>query len=171
MASAAEIQNAEKIYNSICSMLDGINFRYEKEKRDDDYIIRCTVNGDDIPMDMIIFVRAEREIVSLLSPMPFKAPEDKRVETAIAVSVANYGMIDGCFDYDINDGEIRFRMTASFIDSQVGEEQFKYMLFVSAQTIDRYNDRFMALVKGTMTLQQFLANRCCPLAVHRIAEA
>jgi hypothetical protein len=47
-------------------------------------------------------------------------------------------------------------MTASFIDSQLGEEQFKYMLFVSAQTIDRYNDRFMALVKGTMTLQQFV---------------
>ena len=116
----------------------------------------CTVNGDDIPMDMIILVRAEREIVSLLSPMPFKAPEDKRVEAAIAVSVANYGMIDGSFDYDINDGEIRFRMTASFIDSQLGEEQFKYMLFVSAQTIDRYNDRFMALVKGTMTLQQFV---------------
>ena len=30
------------------------------------------------------------------------------------------------------------------------------MLFVSAQTIDRYNDRFMSLVKGNMTLQQFV---------------
>ena len=155
-ANAQQIQAAEKVYNSIRSMLDGINFRYEANQKDEDYIITCTVNGDDIPMKMFILVRTERQSVSLLSPMPFNTPEDKRVEMAMAINIANYGIIDGSFDYGLNDGEIRFRMTASYIESLLGEELFKYMLFVSAHTVDAYNDRFFAVAKGTMTLEQFI---------------
>lgn len=155
-ATEQQLQNAENVFNSICTMLNNINFHYDTSMRDQDHIITCTVNGDDIPMKMFIIVRPEREIVSLLSPMPFNTPEDKRVEMAMAVSIANYGIIDGSFDYDLNDGEIRFRMTASYIESLLGEELFKYMLYVSANTIDRYNDRFLAVAKGTMTLEQFI---------------
>ena len=157
MATEREIQNAENVFKSVCSMLDSINFRYETSMRDEDYVITCTVNGEDIPMKMLIIVRPEREIVTLLSPMPFMTPEDKRVDMALAVAVANYGIIDGSFDYDLNDGEIRFRMTASYVESLLGEELFKYMLFVSANTVDRYNDRFLAIAKGMMTLDQFIA--------------
>ena len=155
-ANAQQLQNAENVYNSICNMLNNINFHYDTGRREEDYVITCTVNGDDIPMKMLIIVRPEREIVSLLSPMPFMTPEDKRVEMAMAVSVANYGIIDGSFDYDLNDGEIRFRLTASYIESLLSEELFKYMLYVSANTVDRYNDRFMMLAKGNMTLEQFI---------------
>ena len=157
MATEKELQNAENVFKSICTMLDNINFRYETGRREEDFVITCTVNGDDIPMKMLIIVRPEREIVSLLSPMPFMTPEDKRVDMALAVAIANYGIIDGSFDYDLNDGEIRFRLTASYIESLLGEELFKYMLFVSANTVDRYNDRFLAIAKGMMTLEQFIA--------------
>ena len=155
-ATQQQLQNAENMFNTICNMLNSINFKYDTGRRDEDYVITCTVNGDDIPMKMLIYVRPEREIVSLFSPMPFMTPEDKRVEMAMAVAVANYGIIDGSFDYDLNDGEIRFRLTASYIESLLGEELFKYMLFVSANTVDRYNDRFMMLAKGAMTLDQFV---------------
>lgn len=156
MATEAQLQNAENVFQSICTMLNNINFKYEAGRRDEDYVVQVTVNGDDIPMKMLIIVRPEREIVSLLSPMPFNTPEDKRVEMALAVATANYGIIDGSFDYDLNDGEIRFRLTASYIESLLGEELFKYMLFVSANTVDRYNDRFLAVAKGIMTLEQFI---------------
>ena len=155
-ANEQQIQNAEKVFGSICSMLDSINFRYETSKRDEDYMITCTVNGEDIPMKMYIIVRTAREIVTLLSPMPFNTPEDKRIEMAMAVAIANYGIIDGSFDYDLSDGEIRFRLTASYIESLLGEELFKYMLYISANTVDHYNDRFLAVAKGTMTVEEFI---------------
>ena len=98
MATEKELQNAENVFKSICTMLDNINFRYETGRREEDFVITCTVNGDDIPMKMLIIVRPEREIVSLLSPMPFMTPEDKRVDMALAVAIANYGIIDGSFD-------------------------------------------------------------------------
>lgn len=154
MADAMKTQAAMNVMNTICEMYDDQNFRYDRH--DEDLVITCSIHGDDIPMQFIIQVDAEREVVRFLSPMPFKAPEDKRIDMAIAVAVANYGLINGSFDYDMSDGEIRFRMTASYIDSTLGKELFQYMTYASANTVDRYNDRFMMLNKGIITIEQFL---------------
>ena len=155
-ASEQQLQSAERVFNQICNMLNSINFRYDTDRRDEDFRIICTVNGDDIPMKMYILVRPSREVVSLLSPMPFMTPEDKRVEMAMAVAVANYGLIEGTFDYDINDGEIRYRLTASYYQNILSEDYFNHMLQMAAFWIDKYNDRFMMVAKGNMSLQQFI---------------
>ena len=48
----------------------------------------------------------EREVVQVLCPMSWKAPEDKRIDLAVAVAAANYGIVNGSFDFDLSDGEI-----------------------------------------------------------------
>ncbi len=154
MADEMKMQSAMKVMNTICQMYDDMEFRYERH--DEDLVITCSIRGDDIPMDFIITIDAEREVVRFLSRMPFNVPEDKRIDLAVAVALANYGLINGSFDYDMSDGEIRFRMTASYIDSDLGKGLFKYMTFASASTVDRYNDRFMMLCKGLITVEQFL---------------
>ncbi len=73
------------------------------------------------------------------------------------MSVANYGMISGSFDYDMSDGELRFRITQSFEDVDYNEDVFKYMLRVAFVTVDKYNDRFFMVGKGMMTLKEFIA--------------
>ena len=78
------------------------------------------------------------------------------MEAAIAVCVANYGLVNGCFDYDLNDGEIRFRMVQSYRDSIIGNEVYNYMLIVGANTVDKYNDRFLMLFKGMLDLEKFV---------------
>ena len=153
MADANQMAMAQQIYGTIIEMLDSINFHYDRY--DEDLVIRFTVSGDDIPMTMIFTVDPEREVVRLFSPMPFKIDEDKRTELALAVAIANYGLVNGSFDYDLSDGEIRFRCTTCYRDSVVGPNLFKYMLSISNGTTDDYNDKFMMLNKGMMTLQQF----------------
>ena len=134
-------------------MLDDREISYDKHE--DDFVVKCTVRGEDLPMDILIIVRPEQQIVSLISPIGFDIPEDKRIDVALAVNIANYGIIDGSFDYDIGDGDLRFRMTSSFRESILGKDLFDYMLMVSAITIDHYNDKFLMLAKGMITLEQF----------------
>ena len=155
-ATEQQLQMGEKVFHTICNMLNGINYHYETDRRNEDYRIIFTVNGDDIPMKIYMIVRPARDVVSLLSSMPFQAPEDKRTEMAMAVAVANYGLIEGTFDFDINDGEIRYRQTNSYHESLLSEALFEKMLNIALYWIDRYNDRFMMLEKGMMTLQQFI---------------
>ena len=88
--------------------------------------------------------------------MPFLISEEHRNDAAIAVAAANHGLIDGSFDLNLKNGEIRFRLTSCFIESVLSEPLFSYLMFVSAETVDRYNDRFMALNNGDMSLEEFL---------------
>lgn len=144
----------ENVYETICNMFDNMGYHYERH--DEDLVISCTVRGDDFPMDILFIVRSERQLVQLISPMPFIVPEDKRIDMAVASAVVNDRLIDGSFDYSLKQGKIVFRLTSSYIESILGEELFSYMLMVSASTIDEYNDKFFMLAKGMMTLEQFI---------------
>ena len=154
MSDAYEMQQAKAIYDTIINMLDTQGWKYERF--DDDLVIRSGVKGDDLPIEFLVFVKPKNQVVQFISKLPFEIPEDKRVEAAIAVSVANYGLVDGSFDYDINDGEIRYRLTSSYRESLRGMDLFEYMIMCGASTVDDYNDRFFMLSKGMIDVEKFI---------------
>lgn len=154
MAQDVNMAKAREVFEGIVSMLDTRDWKYEKFE--DDLLIRSGIKGDDLPVEFILFVKPQNQVVQFISKLPFNIPEDKRVDAAIAVSVANYGLVDGSFDYDINDGEIRYRLTSSYRDSYLSHDLFEYMIMCAASTVDQYNDRFFMLAKGMMTIQQFI---------------
>ena len=146
--------DARDVFQAFKNHLDSMNFRYDANESE--LVIRLTVHGDDLPQPTIIRVMGDREVVQILSPIPCKMPEDKRVDGAIAVSVANYGMINGSFDYDMEDGEIRFRVAMSYRGIDLNDDLIKYILGIVFFTTDKYNDRFFMVAKGLMTLEQFI---------------
>ena len=151
---AENTKQARAAFDTLCRMLDDHNWHYEKDM--DSLTVHSGVQGDDLPIELSINVDAERQLVILLSPMPFTVPEDKRKDLALAVSAANYNMVDGSFDYDYTRGRIVFRMTSSFRESLVGKDLFEYMLVVSCNTIDEYNDKFLIVAKKEMSLNEII---------------
>ena len=129
---------------------------FDFKAHDDDLVITLTVRGEDFPQPTMIRVYDDRDIVQILSPIPSNIPEDKRLDAAVAVAVANYGMINGSFDFDMSDGEIRFRVAQSYEGMEISEEFIKYILGVAFFTTDKYNDSFFMLGKGMMSLEQFI---------------
>ena len=148
--------DASKVYNDLCTHLTARGWKYTRH--DDDKVITLNMRGDDLPIEMILFVKEKQQVVSLISPIPSKAPEDKRIDAAVAVNVANYGIVCGSFDYDISDGEIRWRITLPYRDAAITKDQVEYLVMASANLIDEYNDKFLILNKGMMTLEQFIAS-------------
>lgn len=155
MSDEMKMERAKKVYNTLCTAIDKRDWTYDRE--DEDLIVRFNVSGEDIPMSFILIVDADRQLVRLLSPIPFNMGEDKRMEGAIATCVASYGFINGSFDYDLEDGSIVFRLTQSFRGSDVNEEVLQYMISLSCSVVDNYNDRFMALNKGLLSITDFIA--------------
>ena len=153
----AKILNTKKNADILISMLDHAGLKYTvKERTDSRTRIRINFSGNDLPITLYMILRADREIVSVYSAMPFTVPEGKRYEAAIAAAAANHGLIDGSFDLNTETGEIRFRLTSCFIGTLLTEELFSYLMYVSAETIDRYNDRFADLADGRCTLEDFI---------------
>ena len=148
---------AEQVYKTLCEAIERREWNYEKDE--EKLLVHFGVNGEDIPMNFILVVDAERQLIRLLSPMPFKMSEAKRIEGAIATCAASYGMIDGSFDYNLSDGTIVFRMTASFRESLIGEGLFQYMISCSCAMVDKFNDQFLAIDKGVMSINDFIAKK------------
>ena len=151
-----KLERAQKVYGTLCSTLDSHEWHYKKDE--EKLSIDCGAQGEDLPMEITIKVDAERQLIMLLSHLPFVISEDKRLDVAIAVSAVNDKLVDGSFDYNIADGHMFFRMTSSFIESEIGNELFTYMLMVSCHTIDEYNDKFLMLGKGMMSIEDFISN-------------
>ena len=156
MAEEKDLQKAKKTYETLCGMLTAHDWTFEKD--DDALEIKCGVQSEDLPMEISIRVDVKRSFVILLSHLPFVVSEDKRFDLAVAVSVVNNTLVAGSFDYDVKTGHMFFRMTTSFLGSELGEEAFIYMICCSCQTIDEYNDKFLLLAKNMMSLEQFISN-------------
>lgn len=149
------MQKAKNVFSSLVNMLDTRGWNYEKNEND--LVIRGGIKGEDLPIEFIMVVNAKQEVVEFLSRLPFEMSPEKRVDGAVAVCVANDGLCDGSFDYNIESGKITFRLTTGFCGNTVlSEDLFEYMIMVSAATVDRYNDKFLMLSKGAVTLKQFI---------------
>ena len=143
-----------QVYQMFKKHLEESNFKFDAH--DDDLVLTMTVHGEDLPQPTVIRILDDRDVFQILSPIPSRIPEDKRVDAAVAVSVANYGMINGCFDLDMSDGEIRFRVAQGYEGMELSDEFIKYILSVVFITTDKYNDKFFMLGKGLMSLEQFI---------------
>lgn len=157
MIDEKAMASAKTVYKTLCDAINRREWNYTKDE--DNLVVHFGVNGDDIPMQFILVVDAERQLIRLLSPLPFKMSEDKHMEGAIATCVASFGMADGSFDYDLSDGQIVFRMTSSFRESLIGEGLFQYMISCSCVMVDEYNDKFLAIDKGLLTIDDFVASK------------
>ena len=154
MAEEMNMQKANEVFGILIKMLDNRGWKYEKHE--DKLLIKSGVKGDDLPVEFIVIVKPRNEVVQFISAMPFNMPEDKRVDGALAICAANYGIVDGSFDYDLRDGKILFRMTSSYRESTLSEDLFEYMIMVAASTVDNYNDKFFMIAMGMMTVEQFI---------------
>lgn len=156
MADDEKMLRARRTFETICTNLDEHEWKYSRD--DEKMKIDSGAQGEDLPMDITIRVLPDRQLISLLSLLPFTISEEKRLEAAVAISIVNDRLANGCFDYDIKDGHIFFRMTNSFWGSEIGSELFSYMIIVSLRTIDDFNDKFLALSKGMISIEDFLNN-------------
>jgi len=156
MAEIKDLTKAKETFAKLCQALDSREWHYKKDE--EKLSVECGAQGEDLPMEITIRVDADRMLIILISHLPFVIQEDKRLDTAVAVSTINNLLVDGCFDFDIKSGHMFFRMTNSFIESEIGEDVFMYLLMCSCQTIDEYNDKFLMLAKGMLSIEQFLGN-------------
>ncbi|MBQ7319832.1 MAG: hypothetical protein IJW97_06640 [Clostridia bacterium] len=154
MAEDMNVKQALEMYNTLKLALNEMEYRYTEDV--EKLRIRLTIYGEDIPMDLLIMIDADRKLIRLMSSLPFKMSEDKRVEGSLLTNHVNYLLADGSFDYDMRDGEILFRLTASYRESLISTALLRYMINVSCSTIDKVNDKFMLVNKGAMSLSDFV---------------
>lgn len=149
-------QNVYEAYRFFKKYLDEIDWKYySKEDDEERYTIETATKGDDFAIRLFFNFIVKPEVVYVSSPMPYKIPAEKRAEVAIAVNIANYKLREGCFDFDIEDGMISFRLTQSLRGgATLNKEICESLLGLTVTTVENYNDKFYMVSKGTMSLKE-----------------
>lgn len=149
-----QLKQAQTIFGIICKYLDAHDWKYEKDE--DEFAVRLTTKGDDLIIPISISINKELMIVSIISPIPFEVPEDKRVGMTLAVTAANYTLADGSFDYNVSEGLIAYRLTTSYRDSIIGTNLIEYLLMCTCYSVDEYNDKFEKVIKDDLNAGEML---------------
>lgn len=147
--------DAQRTYGTMCRMLDNINWKYNRD--DANLVITTGAVGNDLSMQLRIVVSADRNVMYIKSPMPFTVPAAKMGEMSYAVNIANYSMLNGCFELDIYGGYLGFKAVVPFAESIISEEVCKYLVMLVCTMADKFNDKFKDLIEDKMSLEQFRA--------------
>lgn len=154
MTDDKNIKQAKTVFETMCSAFDNYNLIYDK--KEDEFELECIMSGEDIPMNITIKLFTGLDIIMLSSLLQSSTPKSNIIDMAIAVNYVNNKLMHGSFDFDVKEGSISFRMANTYTDCLPDEEVFMYMLYSSCKIIDEYNDRFLMLSKGLITLSDFL---------------
>lgn len=153
MTDEEKTSKALSAYGTICKFFESHDLKFEKD--DSELKVVSSFTGDDLPMRLVFITDINRQSIRLLSYMPFDMSKDKLLEGALASCIASYGLAWGGFSID-TDGTIVFKLTASYIDSDISEDLVLKMILFSNGIIDKYNDKFLAINSGLLSIDDFL---------------
>lgn len=145
--------DAKLIWRRVCKNLDDRNWKYDTDE--DNLAVILNVTGEDIPMNFVIRADEKRDLLKMVSFLPFKMDENKRAESAAAVCAINSQLANGNFDLDLFDGTVTFRLAVTFAGG-MPDEAINYLIGVSCLTVDEYNDKLLMLNKGMLDLEKFI---------------
>lgn len=144
------------VFDSLVQHLHNIKLNFEAKELEDRFMIKFNMSGDDIPMRFFIYVNPAHQIITLHSPQPVTFPADKIDLACKAICAINYRLTDGDFQIDVRDGEVLFNMSNSYAGSLISNDVFNYMLGMSINIVDEFNDKLLMLSKGMIDLDTLM---------------
>ncbi len=132
--------------NTISSVIESMGYDYQILVDNPAMtVFRMAIALENAKTDCIIDIRIPDKIVAVFIISPVNVPESGRKRLSEFLVMANFGLILGGFEMDMDDGELRYK--SSFIYNEEGEEnEFRQHLFNALYTMDRYFPGIMAVL-------------------------
>lgn len=146
-------QQAQSAFETLCATLDDMKWKYNRDAAN--RVITTSAIGKDLTINLRMVVDEQRTLAYIKSPMPFDIAENKREVIGKALHIANFSILNGCFEYDQERGKVGFKIVIPYFDCQLSKEVYRYAVMLTCQMVDRFNDKILDLANGKMTLQEF----------------
>ena len=138
----------EQIVDAVREWLDSDDWRYEYDA--ENHVIRAGITLDCKLRNARVFIPIREDgsyIVNIVSPI---SGDPKNMDELVKyVAMANYGLANGNFDVDVEDGEVRYKIyvTCKGLE-KLPEEIIKDSIYTGWCMIERYGNGIAALAMG-----------------------
>lgn len=155
MADIIKTGKAVNVYHKLIETLDSIGWKYST--LEDEPGVIYTVNGDDMIMEFIVTIHPDAQLLHFLSILPMRFDEEKRMDGLMAACAVSGKVPWGTFSFNMETSKIVYGASSIFSDCEVNEGWFTQQMDMAHAVVDMYNDRFLALAKGYISIEEFIA--------------
>jgi hypothetical protein len=137
-------------FKTVCDHFEehmkSVNIDWEKKT------LRFQVYGDHANMDVRIRVCEEDHVLQFFITLPVRVSNEKmRPVVAEYLARAQYGLVVGCLETDMRDGEVRYHITHLMEDHAVGDMIVGRLFRTGMSTFDRYIPGLLQVIYGGNT--------------------
>lgn len=129
-------------------VLEYLQSQNQKPEALSESIYKWTTAGSNGQYNMYVQFREQQEQVVFYAQLMDKVPAERRKDAMLFITMANYGMVLGNFEMDVNDGEVRFKTSADHEGSTFTATQAKNYTVATLVTIDRYATGLKQVIFG-----------------------
>jgi hypothetical protein len=134
----------ERIYEAVTAYLEADGWPYEKIENET--VARVLFQGENAQFACFAQAREDQQQFVFYSLCPITIPEHKRPEIAEFITRANYDMVIGNFEMDLDDGEVRFKTSIDVEDTELSPPLLKPLLYANVLMMDQYLPGLMAVI-------------------------
>lgn len=116
--------------------------------------LRLAFKGKNGQWDCYAKAREEQQQVVFYSICPFTAPKATRHEIAEFITRANYGLILGNFELDLNDGDIRYKTSIDVEGDKLTGALIRNLVYTNVLTMDQYLPGIFSMLEQGMAPEQ-----------------
>ncbi|MCD4786092.1 MAG: YbjN domain-containing protein [Candidatus Eremiobacteraeota bacterium] len=132
--------------------LEEEKFKYEVD--DDNQIITLFLSGNTGSWMGLANVNQENNQLIFYSVIPSRVPKESRAPVMEFITRANYNLLIGNFEMDMEDGEVRFKTSIDVSGDNLSIALVKNMIYFNFIAIDRHLESLMKVMYGNMSAKK-----------------
>jgi hypothetical protein len=141
----------ESIATLVKRFLDDDDWHYTFKEEDGVFNFNLNVKGKLKKVSYRIRIRKDDYVVYTYCPMN---ADDCKAEMAEFITRANYGLLNGNFEMDFRDGEIRYKTFVNCDETDPGTQTIKDSIYIPAAMFNRYGEGIVSVLFGIKDPEQ-----------------
>ncbi|MGI6357702.1 MAG: YbjN domain-containing protein [Bacillota bacterium] len=137
------------ILETVCEYLDNERWSYHADRERS--LVFFDVAGEKGTMSCAIVVDEGLRCLTFLIQLGVTVPGIKRLRMSDFITRVNYALLLGCFELNVDSGDMRFRVSLPLADAELSRQQLRDIIATGIYTVDRYYPGVMMLIYKNAT--------------------
>lgn len=100
--------------------------------------LKIGFQGKNADFNCYLQERPDQEQLVIYSIVPVRTPDERMQQAVEFITRANFGLIIGNFEFDYQDGEIRFKTSIDVENVEITGPLLSHLIYANVLTADRY---------------------------------
>ena len=118
--------------------------------------VRMEYRGKNGQWTCHMHILEEAEQIIYYSVFPIHTPDDKLAPMLEFITRVNYGLIYGNFEFNLDDGQIRYKTSVDVEGNGLSHALMKPVVFLNVTTLDRYFDTLSKIIYKDISIEDAL---------------